>query len=512
MKTQESEPGQRRQPSGGRRPRRPGRRISTTFQALALVAAMTLTTVLSHAQISGSSQQVSWVCTGSPCPWGTTLTGYALVWPEEMGAQSGRLGYTTSAGIYLAAALAAGLTVEISEGSVALYAGLPDAPSHRALATVSAGDSFVVSGLAAGEVVSAQSDGPFTHTLTPAPLPTATATAALPTATATALPSVTPTASPQASATTTPESPGPAASSSQEVSWVCTGSPCPWGTTLAGSALVWPEEMGAQSGRLGYTTSAGIYLAATLAAGLTVEIGEGVVALYAGLPDAPSHQMLAALAAGESYVIGALPAGAVVSVQSDASFMYMLTPGSTEAEPTATPEEPSPTPEEPTATPEEPSPTPELPCTDTQSCEPVDSVDAVWRCDIAGCSEPEWAGAVVTWPAWSAHPHNGRELPFARTVYATDGAPLYPYMGAWASGCTVTALAGEVVIIEWQWGSEEWRSTLLQAGESHTITLTAPENGAMIEGIDFSQGFRVSLSNCTPQLLESHLRPEEIPS
>jgi len=76
-------------------------------------------------------------------------------------------------------------------------------------------------------------------------------------------------------------------------------------------------------------------------------------------------------------------------------------------------------------------------------------------------------------------------------------------MGSWANGCEVTAVSGVVVIIEWERGSNVWRSTSLQPGQTHTIQLTSPENGAMIETDDgHVGGFSVSLQNCTPQVIQ----------
>ncbi|MBE7554334.1 MAG: hypothetical protein HS126_25045 [Anaerolineales bacterium] len=79
------------------------------------------------------------------------------MWPASLGPLTNRLGYTASAGIYLPASAASGMTVSITSGTVTMYAGLPDAASHRVLATLSSGQSHLITGLAAGEVVSVQS-------------------------------------------------------------------------------------------------------------------------------------------------------------------------------------------------------------------------------------------------------------------------------------------------------------------------------------------------------------------
>jgi len=77
---------------------------------------------------------------------------------------------------------------------------------------------------------------------------------------------------------------------------------------------------------------------------------------------------------------------------------------------------------------------------------------------------------------------------------------LYPYMGAWANGCEVTAVGGPVLIIEWERGSEVWREKRLARNETYVITLTGSENGAMIESEDGpGRYFAVTLKNCDPQ-------------
>jgi hypothetical protein len=70
-------------------------------------------------------------------------------------------------------------------------------------------------------------------------------------------------------------------------------------------------------------------------------------------------------------------------------------------------------------------------------------------------------------------------------------------MGAWADECQVSVVSGFVVIIEWKRGTDVWRETFLNAGESYTIDLVSLEDGALIEGAQ--TGFSVLLSNCDPQ-------------
>ncbi len=576
---------------------------------------------VSFAQSTGPSQSVTWTCTGSPCPWGASLSGQALVWPAEFGPTTGRLGYTTSTGVYLPGSTATGVTISITSGMASVYAGLPNAGSHRLLATLAVGQSHLVGGLVAGEVVSVQADQvAFGYTLTmptaiptatplptatptlvptetatplptatptlvptetatplptatptlvptqtatplptatptlvptetatplrtatptlvptetATPLPTATPTLVptetatplptatptlVPTQTATPLPTATPTLVPTETATplptTTPTlvptetatplptatptlvptetaTPLPAATPtlvptetapsqstglSQSVTWTCTGSPCPWGASLSGQALVWPAEFGPTTGRLGYTTSTGVYLPGSTATGVTISITSGMASVYAGLPNAGSHRLLATLAVGQSHLVGGLVAGEVVSVQADqVAFGYTLTMPT--AIPTATPL--------PTATPtlvptETATPLPTT-CVDPMACNPVSSINGFWKCNIAGCTDADWIGAVINWPSWAAFATNARTGVQSRTVYSEQGELLHPYMGAWANGCQVTAVTGPVLIIEWKRGTDAWRETLLSLGQSHTISLLPTEDGAMIE-------------------------------
>ena len=122
--------------------------------------------------VSGTSQQVAWTCTGTPCPWGEGGGNAALVWPASAGATVARLGYSASAPVYLPAAVANGLTVTVSSGWAELFAGGPQATTQRSLKRLQPGQSLVVAGLAAGEVLSVQSDVVFGYTLSPASTPT----------------------------------------------------------------------------------------------------------------------------------------------------------------------------------------------------------------------------------------------------------------------------------------------------------------------------------------------------
>jgi hypothetical protein len=147
-------------------------------------------------------------------------------------------------------------------------------------------------------------------------------------------------------------------------------------------------------------------------------------------------------------------------------------------------------------------------CTDPTTCDPVSWVQARWRYAGTGEDSGDWHGGVITWPVGTAYPGNGRSGVNARTVYSESGDPLYPYMGAWADGCTVRVVIGRALIIEWERGTDVWRETVVNAGETHTISLSGSENGAMIETNNDLEPFTVSLSNCTPRALsEPNNRP-----
>lgn len=395
---------------------------------------------------SVNSQPVTWTCTGSPCPWGSPLQGQAVVWPASASPSQQRLGYTANSGIYLPATYANGMVFKVLSAAASVYAGGPHDGSHRLLATLSPGTAdFKVSGLASGEVLSVQSDQAFTFAATAAD-PAAPGNPADP---------------------GTPPG-GGAAKSSAVVTWTCESSPCPWGSPLSGQALVWPSDLLPTSQRLGYTTSAGAYLPSEYAGGVSVKLLSGSATAYAGYPSAPSHRVLGPLTAGQTITFSGLSAGEVISLQNSDAFTYEITVTSV----------PTPPSQEGV----------------------IQSVPAVWRCNTPGCTATDWQSAVITWPASTAYENNARSGDNSRTVYSHSGELLYPYMGAWANGCQVTAVSGTVLIIEWQRGTDQWRSIWLNPGQTHTIQLTSPENGAMIETLDgWAPSFSVRLNNCTPQ-------------
>jgi hypothetical protein len=82
---------------------------------------------------------------------------------EARGAVPTYLGYTASDTIYLFGSRANGADIWIDSGRADLEAGLPGDVWPRTLAILHAGDSFHVTGLGNGEVLSAQSTQPFTY-------------------------------------------------------------------------------------------------------------------------------------------------------------------------------------------------------------------------------------------------------------------------------------------------------------------------------------------------------------
>jgi hypothetical protein len=258
---------------------------------------------------------------------------------------------------------------------------------------------------------------------------------------------------------------------SAPVTWACTGSPCPWGASMTGQAIVWAAAAAA-SNRLGYTASAPIYLAAGEANGMTISVSAGAATLYAGPLNTPTHRVLASLTPGSppQLVTGVAP-GEVVSVLGNDPFTFATAP---------------------------PPPGPAL-ATDVPPGQIVRSVSARWHCATSTCNGEPWPGAVIPWPAWAAVQGNGRAGDQGRLVYAAgSGRPLYPYMGAWANGCRITARSGRAEVVEWRHGDESWRRTFLNPGETHVVQLKPPENGALIEAPEGITEFSVSIEGCTP--------------
>lgn len=155
-------------------------KISIALLGILLVA------TAAFAQSSGTSPLVSYTCTGSPCPWGQPQE-YHLEWPEYGVNQ--RLGYTLSHDIYLPAANAVSVTIEITAGSATLYAveALTSTNDYE-ITTLTTGQAYTIteSDVVAPEHIQLHSFFPFSYIIYPVePEPPL-----LPTATSTAIPSV----------------------------------------------------------------------------------------------------------------------------------------------------------------------------------------------------------------------------------------------------------------------------------------------------------------------------------
>ena len=555
-------------------------KLHQRFNALACVAAVpllfTVSPAIAQTSSTGNSESVLWNCTGSPCPWGSTDSSIALVWPQNSGATSIRHGYTTTRPVYLPAYAANGAVVQLNSGTAALYAGLPLGGSHRTLTSIAAGGVFTISGLADGEVLSIQSGGAFTYQIT--------------------LPTVSPPPPPTNPPPTTP--PPSAGTPSVAVTWTCTSSPCPWGATDSGIAIEWPNVPERSSQRYGYTTSKGVYLGAARANGTTITLRSGNAGVYAGTVNA-QHRLLVGMSAGGTYTVSGLAANEIMSVQGTAAFTYDVTL------PTYTP--PPPPPPSPGTSsqlvtwqctgspcPMGPSPSQQalvwpaianptkvklgytatqgvylphnyvagttitvtsgsatafvdvpngslhnvvttisaggtytfaaitsgqvlslvgnagfqyeltlgnfVPSPPPPAANVIQSTPTEWRCDFANCPG-NWYSHTIPWPSWSSYSDNARAGDKFRRTYGPNGDVIHPYMGSWAHGCRVTSVSGVVLIIEWQRGSETWRETYLDRNQTYTINLTPPFDGAMIESYDESPGFSVTLENCNPQPL-----------
>ena len=383
-----------------------------------------------------SSVDVTWTCTSSPCPWGETDSGIALEWPNVPERISQRYGYTTSKGVYLGATRANGTTITLRSGNAGVYAG-PINAQHHLLVNLSAGGTYTVSGLADNEILSVQSGANFTYDVT--------------------LPSYTP----------PPPSPG---TPSQLVTWQCTGSPCPLGTSTTQPALVWPATANPTSSKLGYTATQAVYLPHNYVAGTAITVESGSATAYVDAPNSNVHDEIITISAGGTYTFPAIDSGRVLSVVGEAGFVYELTLGNFIPDPPPPP------------------------------ANVIQSTATEWRCDFEDCPG-NWYSHTIPWPSWSAYSDNAREGDKFRRTYGPNGEVINPYMGSWANGCRVTAVTGGVLIIEWQRGTESWRETYLDRDETYTIHLAPPFDGAMIESYDDSPGFAVTLENCNPQPL-----------
>jgi len=257
----------------------------------------------------------------------------------------------------------------------------------------------------------------------------------------------------------------PSGRASEFVTAVCTGTPCPSGPSVSAHALVWPSSASATNARLGYTTSKPVFLAANRANGAVIWINSGSATLFAYEPQSYVERTLATVSAGNYFEVTGLGPDEVLSVLSNSSFTYQI----------SLPDPPI----------EEPG-------------ELRDLVKTYWKCNTPGCTAPDWQGAAIDWPSWSAYSTNARPGNQSRTAYSQYNQELHTYMGAWADGCDVTVVAGVILIVEWERGTNSWRETYLPAGHRYVINLQGSENGAQIEGLE---GSSVLLRRCTPQPL-----------
>ncbi len=140
----------------------PATTTTTTLPATTTTLPATTTTARRSVR---TQQRPPSTCTGTARPvrahGEAAAGGFAAVWPSPAAPVTQRLGYTTSAGVYLPAEQANGLTIAVDSGSATAYAGDPQAGSHRALATIYAGQTYEVTGLGPTEVLSIQSGGSF---------------------------------------------------------------------------------------------------------------------------------------------------------------------------------------------------------------------------------------------------------------------------------------------------------------------------------------------------------------
>ncbi|TYL50140.1 hypothetical protein FXB39_10850 [Nocardioides sp. BGMRC 2183] len=390
-----------------------------------------------------SSAYTTWDCTSSPCPWGAQTTGHAANWPADLNPIRNRHGYTTSTNVYAPGTTTSGYQITVTAGTATVYAGTPNG-SHRQITTITTGNTATLPAIGTDEHFSLQADSSFSYTLTPG----------------------------------TPPAPDPnAPSSSAYTTWDCTSSPCPWGAQTTGHAANWPADLNPIRNRHGYTTSTNVYAPGTTTSGYQITVTAGTATVYAGTPNG-SHRQITTITTGNTATLPAIATDEHFSLQNDNNpFSYTLTPG---------------------------DPPPPIPptCQDPMTCDPVSWTPALWICNLPGCTDGDWVGGVIGWPSWSAYATNGRSGGNSRTVYAEDGTKLHPYMGAWADGCEVTVVTGEILVIEWQRGEDVWRETVVGPGETHTIDLVGPENGAMLETPNNSEPFTASLANCTPAPLD----------
>ena len=351
--------------------------------------------------------------------------------------------------MYLPEPVATGITIRVTSGVATLYGGAPDAVSHRGLVTLTVGDSFVVSGLAPGEVLSVQAGSSFSYEIVPAAAP-----------------------EPPISGPGEPEAPEPEPTVSAWVTWSCTGSPCPWGPSLGGQALVWPSGWQPELARLGYTTSHGIYLPDTAANGVKVTVSSGTATLYAGAPSGASHRALVTLSVGDSHVVSGLLPGEVLSVQGAGAFGYEIDVVDIEPEVPPAP----PLPQEPTPGPSDMEPS------------ATDSEWVTWSCTGTPCP---WGNSVggqaLAWPlAWS---------PAADRLGYTVSRAIYLPAGK-ANGTTIAIASGIATLYAGAPGSASHRALVtLSVGDTYTVSGLLPGEVLSVQGVSI---FSYAISGSEP--------------
>jgi uncharacterized repeat protein (TIGR01451 family) len=347
---------------------------------------------------------------------------------------SQRFGYTTSQPVYVSGSTALGVRVTITSGSAQVYAGAPDATSHRVLASLSGGQSYQIAGVSASEIVSVQSSTAFSYTVASAAPPSADV------------------------AVTLSDSPDP---------------------VQVGQTLTYTISVRNN----GPDTASAVTLTDTLPAG---------VSFVSATPSQGSCSGTSTL----SCALGTLANTATATVTLRVNPTTTNTALANTASATTTTTDPTTNNNSATTTTTVQATT--TTCSDPLSCQIVTSVTGYWKCDVSNCFGDPWVAELITWPSWAAYANNARTGFYSRTVYSASGAKLYPYMGAWADGCEVTAVTGTVLIVEWQRGTDQWRGTFIDPGETHVINLVGSEDNALIESADNAPQFSVRLRNCTP--------------
>ncbi|HET6149322.1 MAG TPA: hypothetical protein VFH68_17430 [Polyangia bacterium] len=270
------------------------------------------------------------------------------------------------------------------------------------------------------------------------------------------------------------------AGDSQLVTWTCTGDPCPWGSPLAGHALVWPAPAAPLHARLGYVVSGGIYLPAAWAAGATIVLASGSAAAYAGPPDDSAHRMLATINPGQPFHITGLAASEVVSVQGDAVFRYSLAlvdPGSQPApipanDPPAVP--PGPPPAAPPSDP--PAPPPSAPPAPPPPAAPAsESASVTWTCTGDPCPWGQLlTGRAIAWPA-AAHPLT------QRLGYSVSAGIYLPAVNG--NGVTVSIENGAAGVYAGPPGDSSHRFVAtIAAGQSYQIADLGADEVVSVQG------------------------------